>query len=107
MTDKPTLDGHNLARITSVRAADAIGGEASAFTPWPAEHIEELGHSIGVELSLGESDADLDTLLKKHTEVSVGQYFLDIRAFTPNGRVAAIENQYLSLIHISEPTRPY
>lgn len=94
MTDGPTLDRHNLARITTVRAADAIGGEANAFTPWLAEHIEELGHSIGVELSLGETDTDLGALLKKHTEVSVGQYFLDIRAFTPDGRVAAIENQY-------------
>ena len=69
MTERPTLDRHNLARITTVRAADAIGGEASAFTPWLAEHIEELGHSIGVALSLGETDTGLDTLLKKHTDV--------------------------------------
>ncbi len=89
-----TLDSHNLARVSTIRASDAIGGEATGFTPWLAEHIDELGGAIGIDLTLGDTNTELAALLREHTEVPVGQYFLDIRAHTDDGRVAAIENQY-------------
>jgi len=45
-------------------------------------------------MSLGDGDQSLDALIAEHTEVPVGGFRLDIRAFTANGRTVAIENQY-------------
>lgn len=89
-----STDSHDLGRLTFVSASEAVGREDAAFTPWLAEHIAELGDVIGVPLALGDEDAELAELLKSQTEVPVGQYFLDIRALTDDGRIAAIENQY-------------
>jgi len=45
-------------------------------------------------MSLGDGDQSLDALIAEHTEVPVGGFRLDIRAFAADGRTVAIENQY-------------
>ena len=87
-----TSDSRGLGRLTFVSAAEAVGGEASGFTPWLAEHVHELGTELELGLSLGAGEAD--TLVARNTEVDVGGYSLDIRAETDDGRIAVIENQY-------------
>ncbi len=88
------LDSHQLGRIQRLPASDAIGPEDQAFTPWLAEHISLLGDALGLPMSLGDGDEPLHELIAEHTEVAVGSYRLDVRAFTADGRIVAIENQY-------------
>ena len=86
-------DDHNLDRLVRVPASEAIGGEATHFTPWLATHIDLLSDRIGLQLNFGEG-ANGATILRDHTEVPVGGFFLDVMAYTDDGRVVAIENQY-------------
>ena len=86
-------DNFNIDRLIKVSAFDAIGDEANFFTPWLATHIDVLSRAIGIDLQFGE-DSDAETIIKMNTEVPVGNYSLDIQAFTGDGRTAAIENQY-------------
>ena len=88
-----TLDSFNLDRLTSLPASEAIGGEATAFTPWLATHIDLLSAALGIGLHVGDDD-DPSRILKENTEVPVGNYRLDIQASTDDGRVVVIENQY-------------
>ena len=56
--------------------------EQRHFTPWLAEHIEELNHAIGVELAV------------ENIEVAAGPYSADILAKdTTDNRYVIIENQ--------------
>ncbi len=93
MAITPGLDNFNLDRLIRVPASEAIGGEATHFTPWLASHIDLLADSIHVGLRMGTGE-DLNKDLAAHTEVSIGEYFLDIHARTDDDRSVAIENQY-------------
>jgi hypothetical protein len=76
------LDSRGLGRLRKVaEARDVWRGEASDFTPWLAENLDVLGEELGLTLNL------------VATEVSVGDFRLDIRAETPDGRTVIIENQ--------------
>lgn len=72
----------DLAKIERVDLRDGWPNEARDFTPWLAEHITELGESLGLDLEL------------QQTEAAVGGYSLDILATDVNGsRPVIIENQ--------------
>lgn len=56
--------------------------EARDFTPWLAEHVDELGKAVGIELEI------------ENVEVAVGPYSADILAKdTGTGKFVVIENQ--------------
>lgn len=56
--------------------------EARDFTPWLAEHVDELGKAVGIELEV------------ENVEVAVGPYSADILAKdTGTGKFVVIENQ--------------
>jgi len=93
MSIDPELDDYNLGRLTRISAREAIGGEATHFTPWLASHIDELAKCIRVGLRVGAGE-DVAQDLREHTEVPVGGFSLDIRAQTDDNRIVAIENQY-------------
>ena len=85
-------DDYDIDRLIWVPAALAIGGESTHFTPWLASHIDVLVDCIRINLTVGTGDDQIKAL--DDMEVPVGEYFLDIRARTYDGRLVAIENQY-------------
>ena len=87
------LDDFGLDRLVKVSATDAIGGEALKFTPWLVSHIDALSEKVGLRLSFGE-DLSPEQIKKDFTEVPVGEFRLDVMAYTDDERVVAIENQY-------------
>ena len=71
-----------LGKISEVRIRDIWRCEAGSFTPWLAENLETLGHSLGLNLEFIEKEA------------SVGSFSLDLLAKnTDDGEMVAIENQ--------------
>ena len=77
MTEKP-----GLGRIEKVDLRRAWPYEATDFTPWLAEHISELGDTLGLELEL------------QSQEAPVGTFSLDLLASdTGTNRTVVIENQ--------------
>lgn len=69
-----------LTEITDLR--QAWPHEAHDFTPWLAKNIAALGDTIGIDLSIEE------------TESSVGDFSVDIYAYDADtGRKIIIENQ--------------
>ena len=57
-----------LGRIERLDPRDVWPNEARDFTPWLANHIEELGEALGLELELSSAEAP------------VGDFSLDILA---------------------------
>jgi len=86
------LDDYHLDRLIKVPASEAIGGEATHFTPWLAAHINLLSESLGLGLDLGEEDPD--EIVQTHAEVPVGNYARGIQCSTDDGRTIVIENQF-------------
>lgn len=79
---QPPLDSAGLGCLTHVaQARDVWLTEAGHFTPWLADNLDVLAEEMGLSLTL------------TATEVSVGDFRLDIRAETADGRVVIIENQ--------------
>ena len=93
MPSNASLDEFELDRLIKVAASEAIGAEDKRFTPWLATHVEMLSDCINVPLTVGQGGSTGDTLAS-HTEVSVGNFRLDILAKTQDGRTVVIENQY-------------
>ncbi len=82
--DQPdqALDGAGLGRLRRVAEPREIWPtEAGAFTPWLAANLDVLADELGMALAL------------VATEVPVGEFRLDIKAETADGRVVIIENQ--------------
>jgi hypothetical protein len=76
------LDSMGLGRLRRVAdPRDVWASEAGHFTPWLAENLDVLADELGLTLTLVGS------------EVSVGDFRLDIQAETPDGRTIIIENQ--------------
>lgn len=76
------LDSKNLARLHRVADPRTVwASEAGDFTPWLAENIDALADELGIALTV------------VSTEVSVGDFRLDIHAEDEQGRTVVIENQ--------------
>lgn len=74
------VDVAQLTRIDDLRVA--WPDEASDFTPWLAEHIQQLGQALGLDLEI------------VHQEAPVGAFALDLLATeTVENRTVVIENQ--------------
>ena len=84
MADSTTL----LGTLTRVQPRDIWNNEAKDFTPWLADHIQDLGKALGIELELDE------------TEAKVGDFSLDVLARDlGTGRKVVIENQLTDTDH--------
>ena len=78
----------DLAKIEQVELREAWPNEASDFTPWLAQHIEQLGAALGIRLERLEEEAP------------VGGYSLDILVRDLDGdRLVVIENQLEATDH--------
>lgn len=76
------LDAVGLGRLRRVaQPREVWPTEANDFTPWLAANLDVLAEELGVALTL------------VSTEVPVGEFRLDIRAETADGRVVIVENQ--------------
>ena len=72
----------DLGNARELPLKDVFSGEASDFTPWLSENLDKLADKLGFELEPDE------------TEVSVGDFKVDISARTTDGRIVVIENQF-------------
>lgn len=83
------LDRSNLGRLQRVKDLREVwASESSAFTPWLAENIDVLQDVLGMSLSV------------VTTEVTVGEFRLDIQAVDDDGRTVIIENQLEATNHL-------
>lgn len=79
---QPEIDSAGLGRLTHVAQPREVWlTEAGHFTPWLADNLDVLAEEMGLSLTL------------TATEVPVGEFRLDIKAETADGRVVIIENQ--------------
>lgn len=79
---QPDVDSAGLGRLTHVAQPREVWlTEAGHFTPWLADNLDVLAEEMGLSLTL------------TATEVPVGEFRLDIKAETADGRVVIIENQ--------------
>jgi hypothetical protein len=77
-----------LSKIKRLKLKDIWAKEASDFTPWLAENIQELGKAIGIELELETKEAD------------VGDFSLDLLAKDlGTNRIVVVENQLIQTDH--------
>lgn len=77
-----------LSKIKRLNLRDVWAKEASDFTPWLAENIEELGKALGMDLEL------------EAKETSVGDFSLDLLAKDlGTSRMVVVENQLTQTDH--------
>jgi len=77
-----------LSKIKRLNLRDVWAKEASDFTPWLAENIEELGEALGMDLEL------------EAKEASVGDFSLDLLAKDlGTNRMVIVENQLTQTDH--------
>lgn len=77
-----------LSKIKRLNLRDVWAKEASEFTPWLAENIEELGEALGMDLEL------------EAKEASVGDFSLDLLAKDlGTSRTVVVENQLTQTDH--------
>lgn len=72
-----------LGRLVTLRATEVWGHEAQGFTPWLARNLDLLAEALKI-----------DELELKGTEVSAGDFRLDILAEDTQGHPVLIENQF-------------
>ncbi|MEE3483080.1 MAG: DUF4268 domain-containing protein [Bacteroidales bacterium] len=72
----------DIGQIEIVPIKEVWKYEDKHFTPWLKEHIEVLSSKIGVKL------------IDPETEVSTGNFFVDIKTKDIDGNVVIVENQY-------------
>ena len=72
------------------------------YAPWSNGSAYALPIAVGAKMTQMENRIVLTRF--KDGYGPVGAYFLHLKTYTQNGNG---ENYELSLIHISEPTRPY
>jgi hypothetical protein len=72
-----------LDRLITLRATEVWGHEAQGFTPWLAQNLDLLADALKI-----------DELELKGTEVSAGDFRLDILAEDAQGHPVLIENQF-------------
>lgn len=83
-----SIDASQLGHIKSHDPREVWANEALQFTPWLAEHIEELNKAIGVEIQLS------------GREVKVGPFAVDLFGVeVQTGHPAIIENQLENTDH--------
>jgi len=76
------MNDSNLGKLERVEVREAWPHEAHNFTPWLADHLDELGAQLGLELE------------QEKTEMAVGPYRADIVARNRRDQsVVLIENQ--------------
>jgi hypothetical protein len=79
---------YELGTLRKLPLRDVWPREASDFTPWLSEHLEHLGETLGMDLALESTEAD------------VGNFSLDILARDLNsGETVVIENQLTQTDH--------
>src|SRR5688572_21696490 len=72
-----------LGRLITLRATEVWGHEAQGFTPWLSQNLDLLAEALKI-----------DELELKGTEVSAGDFRLDILAEDTQGHPVLIENQF-------------
>lgn len=72
-----------LGRLVTLRATEVWGHEAQGFTPWLAQNLDLLAEALKI-----------DELELKGTEVSAGEFRLDILAEDAQGHPVLVENQF-------------
>lgn len=83
------LDSSRLGRLQRVgNIREVWKTESTAFTPWLAENIDVLFDVLGMNLTV------------VTTEVTVGEFRLDIQAIDDDGHTVIIENQLEATDHI-------
>jgi hypothetical protein len=70
-----------VGKIKRVPLRDVWGNEASHFTTWLEDNIDQLSNFLGFEMTV------------KEREQQVGSFSLDLLAETQNGNLVVIENQ--------------
>jgi len=76
-----------LSKVKRLALRDIWLKEASNFTPWLADNIQQLGEALGMDLQLQSREAD------------VGDFSLDLLAKDNTGRTVVIENQLAQTDH--------
>jgi len=75
-------------KLKKINLRDIWQNEATSFTPWLADNINELSKALGMQLEL------------KQTEADVGDFSLDLLAFDlGTNRTVVIENQITQTDH--------
>jgi hypothetical protein len=77
-----------LGTLQTLKATDVWGNEPQVFTPWLAQNLELLAEAL-----------QIDELELKGTEVSAGDFRLDILAEDTAGNPVIIENQFGATDH--------
>ena len=77
-----------LGKLITISATEVWGHEAYGFTPWLSENLNLLSESL-----------QIDELELQGTEVSTGDFRLDILAEDSNGNPVVIENQFGATDH--------
>ncbi|KQZ26498.1 hypothetical protein ASD50_03570 [Mesorhizobium sp. Root552] len=77
-----------LGRITTVRTTDVWQNEPYVFTPWLAQNLDLLAEAL-----------DIDELELKGTEMSAGDFRIDILAEDSQGNPVIVENQFGATDH--------
>ncbi|MDW3192649.1 MAG: DUF4268 domain-containing protein [Cytophagales bacterium] len=77
----------DIKKITRVPIKEAFRYEDKHLTPWLTDNIDVVSEAIGIELTSASK------------EQSTGNFHVDIKAETDDGRIVVIENQYGSSNH--------